>query len=263
MVIPSATVGSAIMDRLSSKISAAMTGAPRVLLVEDDSEISRMLVETLKQHGYAAASAASAKEMDEFFELESPHLVILDVMLPGEGGLDICRRLRAGSNVPIIMLTALGSEIDRVLGLEIGADDYVTKPFGSRELIARVRALLRRSQIDPERVKPPSKARAFQFAGWRLEPPSRQLFNPEEVRVSLTSTEFDLLLAFCQNPGRILSRDQLLDLTHSGSAGPMGRSIDVHVSRVRQKLENESPDVELIKTVRLGGYIFTPQVEVS
>jgi two-component system OmpR family response regulator len=263
MLIPPVAIGSTTMDRFNSKISAAMTGAPRVLLVEDDSDISRMLVETLKEHGYAAVSAASAEEMDKLFERKSPDLVILDVMLPGEGGLDICRRLRAASNIPIIMLTALGSEIDRVLGLEIGADDYVTKPFGSRELIARVRALLRRSQIDQARVKPLSKIKAFQFAGWRLEPSSRQLINPEDVRVSLTSTEFDLLLGFCQNPGRILSRDQLLDLTHSGSAGPMGRSIDVHVSRVRQKLENDSPEVELIKTVRLGGYIFTSHVEVS
>jgi DNA-binding winged helix-turn-helix (wHTH) protein len=142
-------------------------------------------------------------------------------------------------------------------------DDYVTKPFGSRELIARVRTLLRHSQIDQEGVRVISKAKTFRFAGWRLEPSSRQLFDPEDVRLSLTSTEFDLLLAFCQNAGRILSRDQLLALTHSGAAGPRHRSIDVHVSRVRQKLENDSPDVELIKTVRLGGYIFTSQVEVS
>ena len=261
MLIPITVAEPMIMDR-PCKIAASGTAVPQILLVEDDSEISRMLVESLKEHGFAAVPAASAEEMDDFFERQTPDLVILDVMLPGEGGLDICRRLRAGSNVPIIMLTALGSEIDRVLGLEIGADDYVTKPFGSRELIARVRALLRRSQIDHERVTAP-KPKIFQFAGWRLEPSSRQLFNPEAARVSLTSTEFDLLLAFCLNPGRILSRDQLLDLTHSGSAGPMGRSIDVHVSRVRQKLENDSPEAELIKTVRLGGYIFTPDVEVS
>lgn len=261
-MIPLPINESMTMDRLC-KIAAAGTAAPRILLVEDDAEISRMLTESLKEHGFSAVSAASAEEMDRYFEKQNPDLVILDVMLPGESGLDICRRLRAGSNLPIIMLTALGSEIDRVLGLEIGADDYVTKPFGSRELIARVRALLRRSQIDQERVTVLPKAKIFRFAGWRLEPSSRQLFSPEAARVSLTSTEFDLLLAFCQDPGRILSRDQLLDLTHSGSAGPMGRSIDVHVSRVRQKLENDSPEVELIKTVRLGGYIFTPDVEVS
>jgi DNA-binding winged helix-turn-helix (wHTH) protein len=142
-------------------------------------------------------------------------------------------------------------------------DDYVTKPFVSREWIARVRALLRHSQIDQEGVRVISKVKTFGLGGWRLESPSRQLFDPEDVRVSLTSTEFDLLLAFCQNAGRILSRDQLLALTHSGAAGPRHRSIDVHVSRVRQKLENASPEVELIKTVRLGGYIFTPDVQVS
>ena len=234
---------------------------PRILLVEDDPEISDMLCDSFQEHGFYVALASSGVAMDEYLMAQAPDLIILDVMLPGESGLDLCRRLRVKSNVPILMLTALGSEIDRVLGLEIGADDYVTKPFGSRELIARVRALLRRAQSDHNRVPLPSVRKGYRFAGCRIEPSARQLYNPERVRVALTSAEFDLLLAFCENPGQVLSRDQLLELMHAGAAGPMGRSIDVHVSRVRQKLEGQAFEGDLIKTVRLGGYIFTPKVE--
>jgi two-component system, OmpR family, response regulator len=234
---------------------------PKILLVEDDREISEMLRDSFREHGLSVALASSGVAMDDYLKGQTADLIILDVMLPGESGLDLCRRLRTGSRVPILMLTALSSEIDRVLGLEIGADDYVTKPFSSRELIARVRALLRRAQSDHDRASLPSLLKGYQFAGWRIEPAARQLYNPQRVRVSLTSAEFDLLLAFCENPGQVLSRDQLLELLHSGAAGPMGRSIDVHVSRVRQKLESESLEGDLIKTVRLGGYIFTPRVE--
>lgn len=256
---------SADMDRTSQKVRGEhpLPGAPKVLLVEDDTEISRMVVEALRENGFVTLAAATGAEMDALLSQQDVDLIILDVMLPGESGLDICRRQRARSNMPIIFLTALGAEIDRIVGLEIGADDYVTKPFSSRELIARVRALLRRAQIDPAAPTPRGAGvKAYRFSGWRLEPSSRQLLDPASVRVSLTSAEFDLLLAFCQNPGRVLSRDQLLNLTHSGSAGPMGRSIDVHVSRVRQKLEGNASSDEIIKTVRLGGYIFTPAVKI-
>jgi two-component system OmpR family response regulator len=157
------------------------------------------------------------------------------------------------------MLTALGESVDRIVGLEIGADDYVTKPFNSRELVARIRALLRRAQSGvrggADRVPP------LRFAGWRIDPAARQLCDPDGVQVTLTSAEFDLLLAFCNRPGRILSREQLLDLTHGGTAGPIERSIDVHVSRIRQKIEPDPREPALIKTVRLGGYVFTPIVE--
>ena len=157
------------------------------------------------------------------------------------------------------MLTARDEDVDRIVGLELGADDYVTKPFNSRELIARIRALLRRSQnagaASNHRMRP------MRFAGWRIYPAERQLYSPNGVRVSTTSAEFDLLLAFCLNPGRILSRDQLLELTHGGLAGPIERSVDVHVSRIRQKIEDDPRDPMLIKTVRLGGYVFTPGVE--
>jgi two-component system OmpR family response regulator len=184
-------------------------------------------------------------------------LVILDLMLPGEDGLSICRRLRSGSLIPIIMLTALAEEIDRVVGLELGADDYISKPFSSRELIARIRALLRRANGEQT---PQTSKHIFFFDGWEVDAAARSVCDSRRVHLPMTSAEFDLLLAFCRNPNRVLSREQLLELTHSGLAGPIERSIDVHVSRLRQKIESDPRDPVLIKTVRLGGYIFTPRV---
>lgn len=232
--------------------------AARVLVVEDDAEIARMLADLLADHGFAATVAGSGAVMDKILRTARFDLVLLDVMLPGEDGLSICRRLRAQSSTPIIMVTSLGEDIDRILGLEIGADDYVTKPFNSRELIARVKALLRRAGYS-ETAAP--AAAALSFNGWRMDPLSRQLLDPDGVEVSLTSAEFDLLLAFCQNPGRILTRAELLVLTHVGLAGPVERSIDVHISRVRQKIEPNPREPSLIKTVRMGGYVFAAQVE--
>jgi len=231
-----------------------------ILLVEDDLEISKLICELLIQNGLSASIVSSGLLMDKYLSKNRVDLLILDVMLPGENGFDICRRVRAASEIPILMLTALGSEVDRVVGLEIGADDYLAKPFASRELVARVRALLRRSKAEVSRQV--SRARRYRFQGWVLEPTARCLFNPDGVRVALTSTEFDLLLALCQNPGKVLSRDQLLEMTHSGLAGPIARTIDVHISRLRQKIEADG-DVNMIQTVRLGGYIFTPQVKVN
>lgn len=233
-----------------------------ILLVEDDVEIARMLADVLVESGFSASSATSAGEMDVLLTEQAIDLILLDVMLPGEDGFSICRRLRSESGVPIIMLTALGEDVDRIIGLEIGADDYVSKPFNSRELVARIRALLRRSRIT-NAGGAADRLVALRFAGWRLDPIERQLYNPDGVRVTTTSAEFDLLHAFCQNPGKVLSREQLLDLTHGGLAGPIERSIDVHVSRIRQKIEGDPHDPVLIKTVRLGGYVFTPTVEAS
>ncbi|OGA29400.1 MAG: DNA-binding response regulator [Betaproteobacteria bacterium RIFCSPLOWO2_02_FULL_65_24] len=238
--------------------SVSPGSAGHILLVEDDAEISRMLRQVLAENGFTACWATSAAEMEPVLERGNVDLVVLDVMLPGEDGFSICRRLRATSGIPIIMLTALGEHVNRIAGLEIGADDYVTKPFNSRELVARIRALLRRTyDTSLSRGRP----RALRFAGWLIDPTSRQLRNPEDVLVAMTSAEFDLLLAFCRNPGQVLSREQLLDLTHGGSAGPIERSIDVHVSRVRQKIEPDPHDPSFIKTVRLAGYIFTPAVK--
>jgi two-component system OmpR family response regulator len=232
---------------------------PSILLVEDDAEISRMLTIALMENGFTTSAATSAIEMDRRLARGGIDLIVLDVMLPGEDGFTVCRRLRASSSIPIIMLTALGESVDRIVGLEIGADDYVTKPFNSRELIARIRALLRRTNSTVRATA--NRLRALRFKGWKIDPSARQLHDPDGVEVTLSSAEFDLLLAFCNQPGRVLSREQLLDLTHGGAAGPIERSIDVHVSRIRQKIEPDPHEPKLIKTVRLGGYVFTPVVE--
>jgi two-component system OmpR family response regulator len=187
-------------------------------------------------------------------------MIVLDIMLPGEDGLSACNRLRKVSNIPVIMLTAQGEDVDRIVGLEIGADDYVTKPFNSRELVARIRALLRRAR---SAAQVEARTRPLRFAGWRIDPATRLVHDPDGVRVTMTGAEFDLLLAFCQNPGRILTREQLLEQTHAGSAGPIERSIDVHISRIRQKIEADPRDPSIIKTIRLAGYMFTAAVEAD
>ncbi|MET4484005.1 two-component system OmpR family response regulator [Bradyrhizobium sp. F1.13.3] len=242
-----------------SVFSASSDSKARILCVEDDVEIARMLSEVLEENGFKPSFVGSATEMDTVLSRENVDLVVLDIMLPGEDGLSICRRLRATSSIPIIMLTARGDDIDRIVGLEIGADDYVSKPFNSRELVARIRALLRRAETTPGLVR--FRTRPLVFAGWRIDASLRELHNPEGVRIALTCVEFDLLLAFCRNPGRILSREQLLELIHGGHVGPIERSIDVHISRIRQKIEADPRDPLMIKTIRLAGYVFTPAVE--
>lgn len=229
-----------------------------LLLVEDDEQIAQMVVEILVENGFAAMTARSAVEMDRLLQTTQFDLFILDAMLPGEDGFSICRRLRSQSMTPIIMLTALGKDVDRIVGLELGADDYVTKPFNPRELVARIRGLLRRASHSAPK---PERAQPMRFAGWQIDPVLRQLVSPDNIHVSMTTAEFDILLAFCRNPGRVLTREQLLRLTHAGLAGPIERSVDVHVSRVRQKIEPDVREPTLIKTVRLGGYMFTPTVE--
>jgi two-component system, OmpR family, response regulator len=248
-----------VFDLAQKSSGESAQGLIRILLVEDDAEISQMLGETLTESGFALRFANSAQEMDLRLQQGESDLVILDVMLPGENGISICRRLRSTTDLPIIMLTALGEQYDRILGLELGADDYVTKPFNSRELIARIRAVMRRVQ-KPNRAGN-SQPRVFKFSGWQLNATERELYNVDGVRVTTTSAEFDLLEAFCQRPGQVLSRDQLLELTRGGLAGPIERSIDVHISRIRQKVEPNPREPSLIKTVRLGGYLFTPAVE--
>ena len=243
---------------IAGHASSAADPSVRVLLVEDDVEIAAMLVQMMTENGFHPVSAGSAGEMDTILRRQSFDLVILDAMLPGEDGFSICRRLRAASSTPIIMLTALGEDVDRIVGIELGADDYITKPFNSRELLARMRGLLRRASYASEHRE---RKEALKFAGWQIDPVARQLRDPNNVRVTMTTAEFDVLLAFCHNPGRVLTRDQLLGLTHAGLAGPVERSVDVHISRVRQKIEPNVREPTFIKTVRLGGYIFTPDVE--
>lgn len=232
----------------------------KILIVEDDPEIGKLLALTMQENGMIPTVAEDGHVMNALLRSNEFDLIILDVMLPGEDGLSICRRIRSEKTTPIILLTALGEEVDRIVGLEVGADDYVTKPFSPREVVARIRSLLRRSSYGL--VNTPTQ-RKLRFDGWQIDPLRRQLHDPSNARISVTTTEFDLLLAFCRNPGRVINREELLSLTHTGLAGPIERSIDVHISRLRQKIEADPKNPVLLQTVRLGGYMFTAAVEQS
>jgi two-component system OmpR family response regulator len=231
-----------------------------LLVVDDDREIRDLLARFLKKHGYRVTTARDGREMRRSLADWGVDLIILDLMLPGEDGLTLCRELRVGSDIPIIMLTAMGEETDRIVGLEMGADDYLPKPFNPRELLARVKAVLRRAYDISARQRS-ERDSVLRFAGWKLDLPRRQLESPEGVMVQLSGGEFDLLVAFVEHPQRILSRDQLLDLTRGRDAIPFDRSIDIQVSRLRRKIEVDPKEPEIIKTVRGTGYTFTPDVQ--
>ncbi|MGX5667995.1 response regulator [Rhizobium daejeonense] len=230
--------------------------AKTILVVDDDPEIRRLVGDFLGREGFMVELAEDGQEMDRVLERLVPDLVVLDLMLPGEDGLSICRRLRAAGDMPILMLTAKGDETDRVVGLEIGADDYVVKPFGSRELLARIRALLRRSTPRPVQAM----TRRFAFDRFIADLDARQLVTETGELVSLTSAEFELLACFVTRPRRVLSRDQILDWTHGRSADPFDRTVDILVSRLRKKLDGLSPGCNLINTIRNGGYLLTVPV---
>jgi len=239
-----------------------MDKAPHVLFVEDDPEIRALVAGFLGENGFRVSVAPDGREMDRILAVNRIDLLILDIMLPREDGLSLCRRVRASSQIPIVMLTARGSEIDRIVGLEMGADDYLAKPFSTHELLARIRAILRR--VHAVAPSPPERRRSrLGFAGWQLDLGSRRLQSPDGTRVPLTGGEFELLVAFCEHPRRVLARDQLLDLTHGRAAVPFDRSIDIQVSRLRRKIEADPKDPTLIQTVRSGGYIFTADVEAA
>jgi two-component system OmpR family response regulator len=239
-------------------IEAMNAPAARLLMVEDDPEIARLVGDFLRREGFELVVAPDAKAMDAEFTRMRPDLVILDLMLPGEDGLSICRRLRASDSIPILMLTAKSDEIDRVVGLEIGADDYLAKPFGPRELLARLRALLRRAQAAP--VGPSSRRLGFDRFVLDLDARSLEMAEPEPREIALTSAEFDLLACFARHPRRVLTRDQLLDWTHGRAADPFDRSIDMMVSRLRKKLDGAGASGDLIATVRNGGYLLKAEV---
>lgn len=237
-----------------------MANVPNILVVEDDRETRTLIAKYLRTNSCNVTTAADGREMEKVMADTRVDLLILDVMLPGEDGLSLCRKVRAELQLPIIMLTARGEDVDRILGLEMGADDYLPKPFNPRELLARINAVLRRQATALNASATPN-ATALSFAGWQIDLRLRELRNPEGARVAMTSAEFDLLRAFVERAGRVLSRDSLLDLTQGRSAGSFERSIDVLVSRIRRKIEVDPQDAQLIKTVRSGGYMFTPTVE--
>ncbi|MCG2638744.1 response regulator [Bradyrhizobium sp. GCM10023182] len=227
-----------------------------ILMVEDDPEISRLVADFMRREGFEVACVGDGKAMDAMLQRLRPDIVILDLMLPGEDGLSICRRLRADDSVPILMLTAKSDEIDRVVGLEMGADDYLAKPFGPRELLARVRAILRRS--NGIIAKP--LVRRFAFDRFVIDLDARSVEAIEAEALQLTSAEFDLLGCFVQRPRRVLTRDQILDWTRGRSAEPFDHTVDMLISRLRRKLDGASPGSNLITTVRNGGYLFTATV---
>ncbi|MEP9355151.1 response regulator [Xanthobacter sp. KR7-65] len=232
-----------------------------LLLVEDDREIRSLLADFLGREGYAVLAAEDGAAMDRLLATTRPDLVVLDLMLPGEDGLSICRRLRARGGLPILMLTAKGDDVDRIVGLEMGADDYLPKPFNPRELLARIRAVLRRAEGAFDGAQQAGRTRRVAFAGFVADLDARSVAQAEGPVLDLTSAEFDLLACFLERPKRVLTRDQLLDWTRGRSADPFDRTIDVSVSRLRRKLGGASPDAAgLIKTVRNGGYLLGADV---
>jgi two-component system, OmpR family, response regulator len=233
---------------------------PHILVVDDARDIREPLVRYLKESGYRASAADSAAAARRAMRTSGIDLVILDIMMPGEDGLSLCRHLRASSGVPVIMLTAMAEDTDRVIGLEIGADDYVVKPFNPRELLARVRAVLRRANSLPQQ-RPQVDAETLRFDRWQLNVARRELIGADGVAIPLSTAEFLLLSALLAHPRRVLSRDQLLDLTRGRNATPFDRSIDNQVSRLRKKVEADPKEPTLIKTVWGGGYMLTAEVD--
>jgi two-component system OmpR family response regulator len=232
-----------------------------IAVVEDDPEIRELLSGLLAREGFEVAACSGGQELDRIVERRSVDLVVLDLMLAGEDGLAICRRLRNGPlNTPVLMVTAKSDDLDRIIGLEVGADDYLPKPFNPRELVARVKAILRRTR-DRHDVPMTPPAESYRFAGWSLNAASRVLLDPCGTLVELTGGEYDLLIVLLAHPQRVLNRDQLLDWTRGRSAGPYDRTIDVQLSRLRRKLGGDVKLPSMIKTVRGGGYLFSPAVE--
>jgi two-component system, OmpR family, response regulator len=238
-----------------------MNDTAHILVVDDQREICDIVREYLTGEGYRVSIAHDGTGMRRALGLSHVDLVILDLMLPGEDGLSLARELRSESGIGIIILTGRGETVDRIIGLEMGADDYLPKPFHLRELLARVKSVLRRVQSRIGEGPQQARARA-RFAGWNLDLSSRELISPSGEEVRLTTGEFDLLSAFVNNANQVLTRDRLLDLARNREAGPFDRTIDVQVGRLRRKLEDDPQNPTLIKTVRGSGYIFTPSVEM-
>ena len=236
-----------------------MTATPHILVVDDHLDIREPLAKYLETHGLRATAADSAATARRVLKDSAIDLVILDVMMPGEDGLSLCRHLRETTRLPVILLTAMTEETDRIVGLEMGADDYVSKPFNPRELLARIKAVLRRTNSLPPEPETLNQDR-IEFAPWVLDIKRRELIGEDGVSSPLSTAEFNLLRAFLTHPGRVLNRDQLLDLTQARSADVFDRTIDNQVSRLRKKIEIDPKNPEIIQTVWGGGYMFAAEV---
>ena len=236
--------------------------ADHVLVVDDDAEIRNLLAEYLRKNGYRTTVVADGKAMWTALARGKTDLVVLDLMLPGEDGLTLCRKLRAQSDTPVIMLTARGEETDRIVGLEIGADDYLAKPFSPRELLARIKSVLRRARSLPQNLRA-DDARSISFSGWRLDTIARHLISADGVVTSLGGAEYQLLRIFLSHPNHVLTRDQLMVLSRGRESEPFDRTIDLQVSRLRHRLRDDPSDPQIIKTVRGEGYVLAVPVVVE
>ncbi len=230
-----------------------------ILIVDDDAEIRKLLGDYLQKNGLKTTAVADGRAMWQALEAGRVDLIVLDLMLPGDDGLTLCRNLRARSEIPVLMLTARGDETDRIVGLEMGADDYLPKPFSPRELLARIKVILRRSRSLPDNLRP-EDARLLRFSDWLLDTAHRHLVSAAGVVTPLSGSEYRLLRIFLSHPNRVLNRDQLVDLTQGREADPLDRSIDVQVSRLRHRLGDDPRDPRLIKTVRGEGYVLSVPV---
>jgi two-component system OmpR family response regulator len=237
-----------------------MSEASHILVVDDDREIRKLLGDYLEKNGYRATAVGDGKAMRKHLEQSHVDLIVLDLMLPGEDGLKLCSELRRTSQIPIIMLTALGDDVDRIVGLEVGADDYIAKPFNPRELLVRIKAVLRR-MVHAPRDPLPTEVRGYTFAGWRLDTTTRTLTHEDGRTASLTGAEFRLLSIMLAHPSRVLSRVQLMELVRGRDLDPFDRSIDVRVSRLRQTLGDDGRSPQIIKTIYGEGYLIGVPVE--
>jgi two-component system OmpR family response regulator len=241
-----------------------MENNDHVLIVDDDREIRELLASYLEKNGMRASLAANGRQMRTLLERVPVDLIVLDLMLPGEDGLTLCRELRSGKwrTVPVLMLTARSEETDRIIGLEMGADDYLTKPFAVRELLARIRSVLRRARMLPPNLQVTEAVQFLEFGDWKLDTTARHLLDAQGTMVALSGAEYRLLRVFIDHPQRVLTRDQLLNLTQGRDADQFDRSIDLLVSRLRQRLQDDAREPRYIKTLRSEGYVFSATVEI-